>query len=55
MISFLESDSTLHVAIVFALVGFVAMASFIYLLEGMARVHISVVTFLFSGLFFSLL
>ena len=35
--------------------GLIAMVVFAILLEGMARVHLSVVSFLFAGLFLSLL
>jgi hypothetical protein len=51
----LESDVTLNIAIVLSLVGLLIMCAFVYLMEGMARIHLSIVTFLFSGLFFSLL
>jgi hypothetical protein len=51
----LESDTTLHIAIGLAFAGLIVMGVFVYLLEGMARVHLSVVTFLFLGLFLSLL
>lgn len=55
VIRFLESDATLNIAIVLAVVGVFVMGVFTYLLEGMARVHLGVVTFLFFGLFVSLL
>jgi len=55
VISFLESDTTLNIAIVLSFLGLIVMAVFIFLFEGMARVHMAVVTFLFAGLSFSLL
>lgn len=55
LVSFLQSDSTLNIAIVLASMGMIAMAVLIFFMEGMARMHLSVVTFLFFGLFLSLL
>ena len=55
VVKFLQSDVTLNIAIFLTLLGMVVMSFFIFSLEGMARVHVSFVTFLFCGLFFSLL
>lgn len=53
--AFLQSDITLYIAIGLTSLGMIVMGIFILYLEGMARVHVSVVTFLFFGLLLSLL
>lgn len=55
VVVFLQSDITLNIAIVLTFLGMLIMGAFILHLEGMAKVHVSVVTFLFLGLLLSLL
>ncbi len=54
LISFLESDITLNIAIILSFLGLMAMSVCGFLMEGMARIHLSVTGLLFLGLGLSL-